>query len=138
MLAQASVVGFIPVKDLQVAEAFYGETLGLTVSHNDGYALVLTAAQGVMIRCALTPNAQPLPSTILGWEVDDVAAAARKLKAAGVSPIFYQDFGPTFVQDEDGMWTAPDGSQVAWFHDPFGNVLSLSHHAPKPQAGMAK
>jgi hypothetical protein len=29
-------------------------------------------------------------------------------------------------QDERGVWTAPDGTHVAWFKDPDGNTLSLS------------
>jgi hypothetical protein len=29
-------------------------------------------------------------------------------------------------QDEDGVWTSPDGAQVAWFSDPDGNTLSVT------------
>ena len=29
-------------------------------------------------------------------------------------------------QDENGIWTAPDGARVAWFKDPDGNLLSLT------------
>ena len=29
-------------------------------------------------------------------------------------------------QDDAGVWTAPDGTGVAWFHDPAGNLLSLT------------
>lgn len=28
-----------------------------------------------------------------------------------------------------GVWTTPGGDQVAWFHDPDGNVLSLTQLA---------
>jgi len=28
-------------------------------------------------------------------------------------------------QDDRGIWTSPSGAQVAWFHDPDGNNLSL-------------
>jgi hypothetical protein len=31
-------------------------------------------------------------------------------------------------QSDNGVWTAPDGSKVAWFVDPDGNTLSLSQH----------
>jgi hypothetical protein len=35
----------------------------------------------------------------------------------------------SFVQDqEQGIWTTPNGDKVAWFKDPDGNVLSLSQH----------
>ncbi len=33
------------------------------------------------------------------------------------------------AQDEHDAWTAPDGTRVAWFVDPDGNVLSLAQHA---------
>lgn len=29
-------------------------------------------------------------------------------------------------QDGHGVWAAPDGTRVAWFKDPDGNVLSLA------------
>jgi catechol-2,3-dioxygenase len=127
MLAGSSIIGFVPVSDLAVAEEFFGGTLGLTVIGNDGFALVLTAPGGSMIRCAKTPDAVHQPVTILGWEVADIHTSAKELMARQVKPIVY----PYFKQDEDGVWTAPDGSMVLWFHDPDGNVLSLSQHAQK-------
>jgi catechol 2,3-dioxygenase-like lactoylglutathione lyase family enzyme len=130
-LAECSIIGFVPVSDLAAAEAFYGGTLGLPVVGNDGFALALTAPGGSMIRCALTPDAMHQPFTILGWEVADIHASASELMAAGVKPIVY----PYFKQGDDGVWTAPDGSKVLWFHDPDGNVLSLSQHAHKKAIG---
>ncbi len=29
-------------------------------------------------------------------------------------------------QDAAGVWTTPDGAQIAWFNDPDGNTLSLT------------
>jgi hypothetical protein len=29
-------------------------------------------------------------------------------------------------QDDSGVWTSPNGAQVAWFKDPDGNLLSLT------------
>ena len=34
-----------------------------------------------------------------------------------------------FNVDEKGVWAAPDGTKVAWFRDPDGNLLSVSQHA---------
>ncbi|ADW70721.1 VOC family protein [Granulicella tundricola] len=125
MLAQASVVGFIPVHDFDLAEGFYAGKLGLTVASRDPFALVLTAAGDVMIRCVLTPEFKPQPYTVFGWEVLDITVSAKALNAAGVETLRY----PWFEQDADGVWTAPGGAaRVAWFNDPFGNVLSLSQH----------
>jgi catechol 2,3-dioxygenase-like lactoylglutathione lyase family enzyme len=124
MLGQAPVIGFVPVKDLVAAETFYRGALGLTVEHNDGFALVLRAAGGMMIRLVTMPGMEAQQHTILGWEVGDIHAAVKNLRAAGVEPKRY----PNFQQDEDGVWTAPDGSEVVWFTDPSENVLSISHH----------
>ena len=58
---------------------------------------------------------------MLGWRVDDIAAAVQELVAAGVKPNRYQGMD----QDELGVWAAPAGSLVVWFSDPDGNTLSL-------------
>ena len=130
MLAEAAVIGFIPVRDLEVAKTFYAGVLGLTVAQVDSFALVLRAGNDTMIRCVISPDHQAKAATILGWEVAEIHLAAKALRAAGVEPTIY----PHFSQDADGVWTAPDGSMVVWFNDPFGNVLSLSQHTVKVAA----
>ncbi|MBA3574452.1 MAG: VOC family protein, partial [Pseudonocardiales bacterium] len=35
----------------------------------------------------------------------------------------------SLVQDDRGVWTAPDGTKVAWFLDPDGNNLSVVQFA---------
>ncbi len=124
MLAKATMIGFIPCVSLQEAEQFYVGTLGLPVLAYDSFALVLSAPGGATIRCILAPPFTPQPFTIFGWEVPDIAASVTELQAAGVAPLRYGHV----EQDEQGVWTAPDGARVAWFADPFGNVLSLSQH----------
>ena len=124
MLAEAAVIGFVPVTDFAEAERFYVGTLGLALTSRNEFALVLRAGGGVMIRCVKVEGLTPQPFTILGWETADVEAKAAELAAAGVKTLRY----PWFMQDELGIWTAPDGTQVLWFNDPFGNVLSLSKH----------
>jgi predicted enzyme related to lactoylglutathione lyase len=125
VLGEAAVIGFVPVRDLRTAEAFYGGVLGLEVLGNDGFALVLRGGNGTMIRCVSMPEVEPQPFTIMGWEVPEIQAAVRRLRSSGVALKRY----PQFQQDEDAVWTAPDGSRVAWFSDPSGNVLSLSQPA---------
>ena len=61
----------------------------------------------------------PLPFTVLGWHVPDVAATVDRLVAAGV---VFKRF-PGMDQDGRGVWQAPGGAQVAWFEDPDGNTL---------------
>ena len=125
MLAQAPIIGFVPVSDMAMAERFYAGVLGLLVVERGPFALVVSSANGAKVRCALTPGAKPQPFTILGWEVPEIHAAVKELRRAKIEPIVY----PHFKQDNDGVWTAPGGGMVAWFQDPDGNVLSLSQSA---------
>jgi predicted enzyme related to lactoylglutathione lyase len=61
------------------------------------------------------------PYTVLGWVLEDLEGEIDRLAAAGVDFNRYEGMS----QDERGIWTAPDGARVAWFHDPDGNNLSL-------------
>lgn len=64
----------------------------------------------------------PPPFTVLGWEVPSIRRAMTALSKAGVSFERY-----TFLeQDEAGVWTAPSSTQIAWFKEPDGNLLSLA------------
>jgi catechol 2,3-dioxygenase-like lactoylglutathione lyase family enzyme len=124
-LADARLVAFVPTTDFARARAFYVDVLGLREIAQDDFALTL-AAGGTHIRITRVEQLTPVPFTVLGWEVTDVAREAERLTARGV---VFERF-PWFTQDDRGVWTTPDGGQVAWFKDPDGNTLSLS--APPP------
>jgi catechol 2,3-dioxygenase-like lactoylglutathione lyase family enzyme len=127
MLNQSPVIGFIPTKDAGRARAFYVDLLGLEPVSEDPFALVV-AANGTHIRIVNTGDFTPAPYTILGWQVPDITHAAQTLAAQGVTFERYA----YFEQDALGIWTAPDGTNVAWFKDPDGNTLSISEHPTKP------
>jgi hypothetical protein len=80
-----------------------------------------------MIRVTPVRELTPHEFAILGWEVEDIAVAVGGLSGRGVKFERY-DF-PWMTQDDLGVWTAPDGTQVAWFKDPDGNLLSVARHA---------
>jgi catechol 2,3-dioxygenase-like lactoylglutathione lyase family enzyme len=121
MLAKAKVVAFVSITDSARARAFYGETLGLSIVHEDDFAIVLDA-NGTTVRVSKVKELAPQPFTVLGWSVPDVAATVKALGAKGVRFERY-----SFLEQDDlGVWTAPGGAKIAWFKDPDGNVLSLS------------
>ena len=124
MLDKAKLIGVIPTTDYEQARAFYEGKLGFQFVSQDAYALVLRVG-GHMIRIVKLANYKPLPSTILGWEVEDVGRVVGWLKERGVETEKY----PWVTDKELGIWTAPNGDQVAWFKDPTGNVLGVSKHA---------
>jgi catechol 2,3-dioxygenase-like lactoylglutathione lyase family enzyme len=125
MLASARTVAFVPSTDLGRSRAFYESVLGLPVVSADGFAVVVDGPGG-LIRVADVGSALRVqPFTVLGWQVEDVAAEVGALAARGVAFVRY----PGLDQDDLGVWTAPGGARVAWFHDPDGNTLSLDQVA---------
>jgi len=124
----SKLMAFILVSHPERARAFYEGTLGLRFLMNDGFALVFEYG-GTMIRAGMVETVTTSQNTVLGWEVEDISAAVDRLKAAGVK--FCEMPGKN--QDDSLIWTAPDGSKVAWFQDPDGNWLSVSKHAYAPR-----
>jgi catechol 2,3-dioxygenase-like lactoylglutathione lyase family enzyme len=120
----AALVGFVGVRDLDRAQEFYGEKLGLPLRDERPFALVADVA-GTMLRITAVGDVATAPYTVLGWSVQDINTIIDALVARGVSFTRY----PGMDQDERGVWTAPDGSRIAWFLDPDGNNLSLTEFA---------
>lgn len=123
-MQDTKLIGFVPTTDFEQARRFYVDTLGLEFVEEDGFALVLRSG-GNMMRVAKVGDFTPAKYTVLGWETPSIELRITELAAAGIIFVRY----PWFEQDALGIWTAPDGSRVAWFNDPDGNVLSLSQHA---------
>lgn len=122
MLTNANPVTFILTPDIDRARVFYGETLGLTQTAEDDFAITYDL-NGTMLRLTKVGGWQPHPHTVLGWLVDDVAAKVTELRGCGVEFAIYEGMG----QDADGIWSAPGGGpKIAWFHDPDGNNLSVT------------
>jgi catechol 2,3-dioxygenase-like lactoylglutathione lyase family enzyme len=124
-LNSCNLIAFIGTQDVNSAKEFYAGGLGLTMLSDDGFALVFDA-NGTMLRVTLVREVKPAGYTVLGWEVPDIAAAARDLGQSGVTLERFDGL----EQDDVGIWTAPGGAaRVAWFKDPDGNVLSISQHS---------
>jgi catechol 2,3-dioxygenase-like lactoylglutathione lyase family enzyme len=121
MLTSGKMVGFLLTRDYEKARSFYEGKLGLEFVSLDQFALVMKAG-GHHIRVTKAPDFTPVHSTVLGWDVPDIEAVVAWLTQRGVVFEKYP-----FVQDQErGIWTTPDGSKVAWFKDPDGNILSVS------------
>jgi catechol 2,3-dioxygenase-like lactoylglutathione lyase family enzyme len=121
VLADANFVAFIPVQDLTVAREFYVQTLGLALTDETPFAVVVDA-NGTRLRLTQISDLRPQPFTVAGWEVTDMAGEVDSLVSSGVTFNRY----PGMDQDERGIWSTPGGDLVAWFADPDGNTLSLT------------
>jgi catechol 2,3-dioxygenase-like lactoylglutathione lyase family enzyme len=123
MLKDSRLAGFVATADAARARAFYQDILGLELVDDNGYSLVFDTG-GNRLRVQRVETVAPHVYTALGWEVEDIVSTVRGLAGRGVA--FLRVTG--LPQDDDGIWHIPDGSMVAWFHDPDGNTLSLAQH----------
>jgi catechol 2,3-dioxygenase-like lactoylglutathione lyase family enzyme len=124
VLGDKNLIALVPVTDAARAKAFYAEKLGLKFVSEDPFAVVFDA-NGIMLRLTRVKEFTPHPFSILSWEVPDIETAVRQLTTAGVA---FERYG-FFEQDELGIWTAPDGTKVAWFLDPDRNNLGIVQHS---------
>jgi catechol 2,3-dioxygenase-like lactoylglutathione lyase family enzyme len=121
MLAKKKLKAFVSTVQPQKAIQFYRDILGLKLLSEDKYGFELDA-DGSYLRISIVEKLTPQPFTVLGWDSDDIISLIKSLNEKGVRFEKY-----SFIeQDPSGIWTAPDGTRVAWFKDPDGNLLSLS------------
>lgn len=121
MLKTSKAICFVATQHPARARKFYEKTLGLTLVDDGPFALVFDA-NGTMLRVQKVEELIPATHTILGWEVSDIHATIKELRKRGVR---FERFAG-LAQDKSGVWTSPQGAQVAWFKDPDGNTLSLT------------
>jgi catechol 2,3-dioxygenase-like lactoylglutathione lyase family enzyme len=111
----------VPVTDMEKANRFYGEVLGLErnlkLTHDDW----VEYEAGNVTLAVMTPHTHdyefaPLPPGTIALRVPDVAEAKAKLEAAGV--------------EVNEMWDS-GVCRGAGIRDPDGNTILL-HHRYKP------
>jgi catechol 2,3-dioxygenase-like lactoylglutathione lyase family enzyme len=121
MFRETQAFSGFAVPDIAAAKEFYGGTLGLEVSEDNGL-LTLHIAGGRPVMIYPKPDHEPATYTILNFPVADVDAAVDRLSAAGVRFEAYDS--DELRTDERGVWRG-GGPTIAWFRDPAGNILSV-------------
>jgi predicted enzyme related to lactoylglutathione lyase len=111
--------------DLDAAERFYGETLGIRTSRPAPALLALHLAGDRETLVYDKPDFVPATYTILNFPVEDVDAAVDELTSRGVQMERYEGFD----QDEKGIARPSEGPTIAWFKDPAGNILAVHEAA---------
>jgi len=122
MFKDAKIMAFVAILDEKKATDFYSGVLGLRKISGDQFALEFDAG-GVTLRATFVKEAVTAPYTVLGWQVTGIESVVQELAGKGV---IFERYG--FIpQDDLGIWNAGT-AKVAWFKDPFGNLLSVSEH----------
>jgi catechol 2,3-dioxygenase-like lactoylglutathione lyase family enzyme len=121
MLETSEGVAFIPSEDLDRSERFYANVLNLAHLSRSPFATVFHVGVGT-IRVTKVDAFRPQSFTVFGWIVGDIRAVIRELRDRDVALLRYEGLD----QDDEDVWTTPNGDLVAWFKDPDANVLSLT------------
>lgn len=122
MLKISNVFSSFSVSDVEAAKRFYGGTLGFEVKDGPMGYLDILLPGGTHVTAYPKPNHEPASFTILNLIVPDVEAAVDELAAAGVAMEHYDM--PDLKTNEKGIARGM-GPDVAWFKDPFGNIVSV-------------
>ncbi len=118
----------LTVDDVDAAESFYSETLGLRKLFRFGTLLFYDCA-GVRVMIDKSRTEPFVPSSsVLYFRVPDISIAVRTLKAKGVSFVDTPHLVAP-LEDHD-LW-------MTFFKDPAGNLHALMNEAPKgPQPAV--
>ena len=123
MFKHTKAFGSFSVDNLEKAKKFYGDLLQLEISDVQEMPLIQLHISGSNdIIVYEKPDHAPATFTILNFPVPEIEKAVEELKNLGITFESY-DY-PGLKTDEDNI-SRENGSAVAWFRDPAGNVLSI-------------
>ncbi|MDB5168191.1 MAG: Glyoxalase/bleomycin resistance protein/dioxygenase [Candidatus Saccharibacteria bacterium] len=121
MLGDSTIYTTIAVSDMQLSKEFYGKKLGLNQVDESPIGIKYESGSGKLLTYQST-TAGTSEATCAAWQVDDVEAVVSDLQLAGVVFDNYDIPGA----DVDGHIYTIGSQKAAWFHDPDGNILSIS------------
>lgn len=130
MLSQSRLQTIVWTADIQAATVFYRDVLQLEKKEVSDGAVVFDVG-GSELRVSPVPSTRPSEHTVFGFAVGDVDQAVRHLGKRGVEFVRFANF----PQDDLGILLTPDGSRVAWFRDPDGNLISVVQFAAENRSG---
>jgi catechol 2,3-dioxygenase-like lactoylglutathione lyase family enzyme len=123
MLGQNYTHANFSVNDMASAKSFYTDVLGFTIKKETKYDTTIESAKGTRANIYYKPDHKAWDSTVFGIEVDDVAAAVAELSTKGVQVAKLDG------TDGAGIMRDPEMGEAAWFKDPAGNWICISHDA---------
>ena len=125
MFGSFNIIPCIATRDAKGAKKFYRDLLGLRLLKEEDGILEFNA-NGVILRLLVVQNLVPAEHAVLVWDVPDIVDAVNYLRKAGVEVVRSAEIKN---QDDLGIWNTRDGSRVARFSDPDGNMLSVTQRA---------
>ncbi|HXT47310.1 MAG TPA: VOC family protein [Gemmatimonadaceae bacterium] len=121
MLQSAPIRAYIPVTDVSRARKFYEGKIGL-VPKQEFAGGVIYECGGCEVYMYPTSNAGTSKASQAFWEVEDVEAEVKELKARGVK---FEEYDLPGASMKNNIATG-GGAKTAWFKDTEGNILAVS------------
>ena len=110
------IVANIDTRDVAAAKRFYQEVLGLKMLMDHGWLVTYGSAEKMTVQVSIaSEGGSGTPTPDLSIEVDDLDAALKRVKQAGI-PI---EYGPA---------EEPWGVRRFYVRDPFGNLVNILVH----------
>jgi catechol 2,3-dioxygenase-like lactoylglutathione lyase family enzyme len=110
------VVANIETSDVDRADAFYHDVLGLELVMDHGWIRTYGSNSKMTVQVSFaSEGGSGTPVPVLSIEVDDIETALRRVKKAGI-PI---EYGP-----ESEPW----GVRRFYVRDPFGKLINILQH----------
>jgi catechol 2,3-dioxygenase-like lactoylglutathione lyase family enzyme len=128
MLKDGRLATRLPAQNLERARAFYAEKLGLEPDEEreGGLRYVCAAGEFALFESS---GAATGDHTQMGWEVEDIEATVRDLRARGV---VFEEYDLPGLKTVDGIAdiegnypSKGSGERGAWFRDSEGNMLGI-------------
>ena len=112
----------MPAQDIKRAREFYEQKLGLkpSIEGPDGGALYAVGDSAFLVFPSMGKSSGD--HTQMALEVDDVEAAVRELRSAGVK---FEEYDFPNMKTRDGIVDLPEGAKGAWFKDTEGNLIGV-------------
>ena len=121
-LKDSGIFSTFAVRDSDLAKRFYSESLGLDVRDGQMLGLFEIHHGDQVVVVYPKPDHKPAEFTVLNFVVDDVEKAVDELTTAGI--VFERYDTDQMHTDAKGI-VRGQGPDIAWFKDPFGNILSI-------------
>ncbi len=125
-LAHRAVAMMLPVTDVDRAQKFYAESLGLDYTGTNEEGSAMFALEGGSTLLLLPrPRGTRSESTAMSFEVDDIGSEVAALEGRGV---VFEDYDLPDLKTVDHICEFGT-EKAAWFKDPDNNVLCVHQAA---------
>ena len=127
MIANAQPEAIVPVSNLDLAVAFYCDTLGLELVQRwdqPQNAMARLRVGNGIVSVYESVGAGQSRHTVAGFQVDGIDAAVDDLRGRCIS---FEEYDMGDIKTVNGIARIGDISG-AWFKDPDGNILSIGSY----------